>query len=283
MPTTYAHYIFGDEVLNILPVEYQNIIKRHRNIYDFGVHGPDIFFYYYGYKSNDITNFGYTMHLEAAKIFFTRAKEVYKTHEEKEMMMAYILGFLTHFTFDSFAHSYIERKREYAGISHNKVEAEYDRHLIVKNGYAPNKYNRAQSLKPNKDIARVISYFFNFDEKTIYTTLKWQVLILNTLHCGSKVKRQFLDKSMDLLKVDSEIKDLVIGEYEDPVCADSNLRIDKIKVKALEYYPTLFNNLINYFDDKEELIDFFDHHFEKWPNYNELPVLSYEEELKYNI
>ena len=118
MPTTYAHYIFGDEVLNILPQEYQNIIKRHRNIYDFGVHGPDIFFYYHGYKSNDVTKFGMTMHFEPAKIFFARAKEVYKTHEEKEMMMAYILGFLTHFTFDSFAHSYIERKSELQ-ISHN--------------------------------------------------------------------------------------------------------------------------------------------------------------------
>ena len=49
-------------------------------------------------------------------------------------MLAYILGFLTHFTFDSQAHGYVDRKKEVDGITHNKVESEYDGYLMRKQG-----------------------------------------------------------------------------------------------------------------------------------------------------
>lgn len=281
MPTTYAHYYFGNQVIDILPLDYQRIIKENRDIYNFGVHGPDIFFYYHGYKNNDVVSFAYQMHNIPGKIFFQRCKEEYKNHPEKDMMMSYILGFLTHYTFDSVAHSYVERKREYSKISHNKVEAEYDRYLIIKNGYSPIKFDRTKSLKPNKEISKVMSYFFDYDENILYQSTKWQVLLLKTLSAKNNLKRNFLNSVLDFAKISEDVKDLIIGEYEDPICADSNLRMDKLRVKALELYPILFNNLINFFEDKEELIEYFDHDFDRWPNYNELPVLSYEEEKNY--
>ena len=46
MPTTYAHYIFGSEVLYLLPEKYREIAEKYRSLYDTGVHGPDILFYY---------------------------------------------------------------------------------------------------------------------------------------------------------------------------------------------------------------------------------------------
>lgn len=283
MPTTYAHYYFGDEVIKLLPESYQKIINENRDIYNFGVHGPDIFFYYFGYKINDVVNFGNKMHKEPARLFFEKCKEVYKTYPEKDMMMSYILGFLTHFVFDSQAHSYVERKREYEGISHNKVEAEYDRYLIVKSGLSPKKYDRTTSLKPSKEIGKVISHFFDFDENICFQTLRWQVLILKTLNPSSNLKRSFLYKALGIAKISSSIKDLILGEYEDPRCADSNLRMDKLKDKALQLYPKLFNNLMAYFEDKEELDEYFNHHFDRWPDYKDLPVFSYEEEKNYRF
>ena len=283
MPTTYAHYKFGDEVISILPSEYQRIINENREIYDFGVHGPDIFFYYFGYKINDVVRYGNEMHKEAGKIFFSRCKDVYKKYPEKDVMMSYILGFLTHYAFDSTAHSYVERKREYSNISHNKVEAEYDRYLIVKDGYSPITFDRTSSLKPGRDVARVMSYFFDYDEEILYKTTKWQVLILKAFGAKTRTTRSALFKTLDLIKVSKDTKDIIIGEFEDPACADSNLRMDKLKAKSLELYKTLFANLMNYFEDKEELIDYFDHHFDKWPNYKDIPVYSYEEELNYEL
>ena len=283
MPSTYAHYYFGEQVLNNLPEEYKEKVKKYRSLFDVGVHGPDIFFYYEGYKKNNIVDFGYKMHLKPAKEFFERCKKEYLAHEDKDEMLVYILGFLAHFTLDSCCHSYVERKREFASISHNKVESEYERHLLVKNGYSPTKYDRTQSLKPSKRNAHIISYFFDFDEETIYKTLKWQVWILKALSAPNKARKIFIDSVINIAKISSETKDLVILEYEDEICKDSNIRLDKYREKAVELYKVLFNNLINYFEDKEELSSYFNHHFDKWDNYQDIPVLNYEEEINYQI
>ena len=47
MPSTYAHYLFGQEVYRELPAQLQTIIDHHRSLYHIGLHGPDIFFYYF--------------------------------------------------------------------------------------------------------------------------------------------------------------------------------------------------------------------------------------------
>ena len=39
MPTTYAHYKFGKEVLSALPRPLQNSIEAHRELFDIGLHG----------------------------------------------------------------------------------------------------------------------------------------------------------------------------------------------------------------------------------------------------
>ena len=38
MPTTYAHYKFGKEVLSALPRPLQNSIEAHRELFDIGLH-----------------------------------------------------------------------------------------------------------------------------------------------------------------------------------------------------------------------------------------------------
>ena len=52
MPTTYAHYKFGKEVISALPRPLQSAIENHRELFDIGVHGPDILFYYYPLKKS---------------------------------------------------------------------------------------------------------------------------------------------------------------------------------------------------------------------------------------
>ena len=41
MPTTYAHYKFGKEVLGALPRPLQNAVENNRELFDIGVHGPE--------------------------------------------------------------------------------------------------------------------------------------------------------------------------------------------------------------------------------------------------
>ena len=51
MPSTYAHYRFGQEVLKELPNDIKKIIIENKELYDIGLHGPDLLFYYLPLKT----------------------------------------------------------------------------------------------------------------------------------------------------------------------------------------------------------------------------------------
>ncbi len=76
MPTTYAHYKFGKEVLSALPRPLQNSIEAHRELFDIGLHGPDILFYYNALKKDPVNEQGHTLHEQFADEFFHHAVEV---------------------------------------------------------------------------------------------------------------------------------------------------------------------------------------------------------------
>ena len=45
MPSTYAHFCFGREVLAALPQEMQSLLWPEQNLCSIGLHGPDILFF----------------------------------------------------------------------------------------------------------------------------------------------------------------------------------------------------------------------------------------------
>ena len=77
MPTTYAHYTFGKEVLKYLDDEIREIIAENIELYNIGVHGPDILFYYGPLKSNRINKIGNEIHGKKAAYFFENAKKLF--------------------------------------------------------------------------------------------------------------------------------------------------------------------------------------------------------------
>ena len=58
MPTTYAHYTFGKKVLNELNIDIRDSININMELFNIGLHGPDILFYYKPLKSNKVNKLG---------------------------------------------------------------------------------------------------------------------------------------------------------------------------------------------------------------------------------
>ena len=280
MPTTYAHWVFGRKCIEKMPDNLQDIIHANRDIYNQGVHGPDLLFY--DLADSKVSNYGYQMHHIPARDFFAKCKVAYKEHAEKDQMLAYILAFLTHFALDSQIHSYVERKIEESDISHNHIEAQWDRHKMELDNRVPNLVDRSEALKPTKKNSKIIAYFFPFNQKTIYKSMKMHKFIVKLANAVSPKKQAAFQKGLRFIKQNNNA-DLFIGFEEDPICKDSNLRMDKLEAKALKLFPKLLNNLLNYFDDKEELDKYFEHDFEVWPDYKKIPVLPYEDELTFKV
>ena len=79
MPSTYAHRRFGADVLVQLPRELREKITPYRPLYDMGLHGPDLMFYYRALQSNPVNRLGNAMHEQPGRVFFTRARGVVNT------------------------------------------------------------------------------------------------------------------------------------------------------------------------------------------------------------
>lgn len=280
MPTTYAHWRFGQDCIDSMPDDLKEIINNNRDIFNLGVHGPDIFFY--DLLHGEVPKYGEKIHYEPGRNFFEKSKKVMEAHEEKDAMLSYCLGFLSHFTLDSVCHSYVNRKKEVSEISHNKVESEWDGHLMLEDGRMVNMVDRAESLRPNKEIARVISYFFDFDEKVILRTTKMQHMFIHLLNYVTPLKYDLFQWLLNELKK-YNYRDLFIAPVESEKCMDSNMRLDKLKVKARKLYPRLLKNYMEYLRNDKALPAYFNHNFESWEDYKEIPILSAEEEIDYIV
>lgn len=96
MPSTYAHYRMGQEVIKQVSSPARDIIMKHKQLYDIGLHGPDILFYYYPLVTNPVNAIGYGLHERSGKYFFGKATEIIETASDKEAALAYIYGFICH-------------------------------------------------------------------------------------------------------------------------------------------------------------------------------------------
>ena len=134
MPTTYAHDLFGQRVYTFLTPEIRQVIRKNKNLFRIGLHGPDILFY--DIPNSRVTRTGIVMHREVAAPFFERGMTlVRQKHDEK--LLAYLLGFACHYLLDSTCHPYVYEMAEKEVISHTLLEKEFDRTLMLETGKHP--------------------------------------------------------------------------------------------------------------------------------------------------
>ncbi|MDD5793108.1 MAG: zinc dependent phospholipase C family protein [Erysipelotrichaceae bacterium] len=255
MPATLAHYIFGQKCLKALPEDLANQIRKNIDYYDFGVHGPDIFFYYKPLRSNDINKYGSFIHHQPSYVLFNKFAKAYQSSERKDEALAYAMGFLTHFCLDSTAHKYIEEERKALGISHNKLESEYEAHLIRGMGKKPTAYDRSKVLSYSDDIAKLVTEFFDFDYETIRSCLKSQVTSIKLYYSPTGIKRKFLLALLSLLNGNSDFADLFTCNSEDQRCVKTNRQLDVFMEQSLAKFVSSYQNYLDFLRGKADYLD----------------------------
>lgn len=138
MPGLYAHFLFGLEVKNLLPEKLACVIENHLEEYLLGLQGPDLLFYYHPLRRKSVT--GIKIHWEPASGFLENAAAVLR-EENDQGMLAYIIGFICHFTLDSGCHPVIRSFMEWDGLSHAAIEAEFDRMLMQQQQIDPKRFS----------------------------------------------------------------------------------------------------------------------------------------------
>ncbi len=265
MPATYAHHRFGNACIASMPAKYRKVCEHYRELFDFGVHGPDLLFYYKPLGSNEVNRYGNEMHHWTGAQFFEICKEVYQgmpAGPERNALLAYVLGFLAHFTLDSSCHGYINQMTEESPLSHNMIESQYEAFLLRRDGEEPVKVDRSAPLHPSGRNARVVSKLFPFSEVEILGAMKGQKRTVHVFYSPYGIKKDVIRKLLKLLKMKGNFGDLFLDEEELPICGAMNVKVFEDQKKAAERYPELFENLMDYLNDKAPLDRYFNHDFE---------------------
>ncbi len=159
MASTYAHYKFGQEVLSSLPDHIKSIISQGKQLYDIGLHGPDILFYHKPLKSNEIKDFGHELHKIKAGEILTSFAEILKENPSAEKT-AYIFGFISHFALDSSIHRYVEDAIAPNGLSHTEIETGFEYFLLDKDGHDPTSKKLTSHIISSSQNAENIKCFY---------------------------------------------------------------------------------------------------------------------------
>ncbi len=234
MPASYAHYRFGQQVFKQLPVELQQQISPYMDLYQIGLHGPDLLFYYHPLIPNFVNRTGYGMHKKAALDFFTHAGRVLRDCDCRDAHLAYLYGFICHFALDRACHGYIRDYIAASHVSHTEIETEFDRMLMVHDGKNPLTHRLLRHIKPTPESARVISHFFDgIGEAQILKACRSFIFYSDLLIAPYKPKRYFLYTLFAICGLYKKGKGLMVNLTPDPKCSASSRQLASLYHNAI--------------------------------------------------
>ena len=252
MPSTYAHYRFGREMAERCPAEAADLIRAHRSLYDIGLHGPDLLFYYRPLRKNSVRALGSHMHAQAANCFFGTVRGRIPNGEEGAAR-AYLLGFVCHFALDSACHGYIADFVRATGVSHAAVESEFDRSLLLLDGKEPLTACLTEHIRADAENARVIAPLLGISPRQAEKALRSLLFYSGMLRAPHAPKRALVDAALRLSGKYQSLHGMMIAKRPIPACAESNERLGALYAAALSVCGALMRGLLSYLDGQGSL------------------------------
>jgi len=165
MPSEYAHYRFGQDVLKKLPQQERVVAMQGQELYELGLHGPDILFFYHPATRNAVNDIAHALHRASGMPFFSAAcaktqETVGRSQTEFAEDLSYLYGFVCHFVLDSLCHPFVYDEMAASGHTHTAIEVAFDRSLMVADGIDPLHHVRTAHLNNSYEDGEVMSRFF---------------------------------------------------------------------------------------------------------------------------
>lgn len=227
MPSTYAHYIFGQNVMKNLNNDIKKKVIENKDLFNIGLHGPDILFYYQPLSSNKVNNTGNKIHDTSADVFFYNGKKVVRDSNNSDASLSYLIGFICHFMLDSECHPYVDEQIENSNISHNRIETEFDRFLMEKDELNPIIYKPTEHIVPTMGYSKIIAPFFSeISIEKVYKSLKSMKFYLNLLVVQNRFKRILIVSALKISGNYEKMNGLLMDFEPYSACKDSNIILE---------------------------------------------------------
>ena len=235
MPSTYAHYRFGQDVLKVLPTKYRNSLSQEEDLFNIGLHGPDLLYYYKPFSHHPLHAEGNRMHHLTGREFFTEASDIFLSHRSPIADYAYLCGYLCHYALDRACHGYINNLAANGQVSHEEIESEFDRTLLEEDHIDPIRTNLASHIHASRRAAKVISpYIKGATTKEIYSGIRslWGFNLLLTM--PGRIGYRQVDSLLKHLPAYPMIHGHMINIDPNPLCAQSNIDLRQRYKDAIE-------------------------------------------------
>ena len=241
MPSCYAHYRFGAEMLHFFPDGARKLAQRDRALYDAGTHGPDFFFYDNPFRRTAVVELGSKAHRLTGKAFFGRVvRNLHLMGDERGK--AYLYGVLTHFALDSVCHPLIVASEKAGVASHTAMESEFDRFLLELDGKnPPENQDLSLHLRLTAGQRKVISRIYGDTERKHVDSCLQKQYFYTKLLCIGGWKRRVLRKGMEV--VAESALDMLIPDQPNMRCREINERLADRYRKAAAVFPGMAEQL----------------------------------------
>ena len=247
MPTTYTHYRFGQQVLRQLSIKLHARIDAHHDLFNLGVHGPDILFYYHPLTTNPVNRVGHSMHLLSGRTVFRRLLAL---DDGSDTGFAYLAGFLCHFVLDSSCHGLIG-EMEAQGLSHTLQETQLDRSFLLEDGLDPIRQDLTAHIHPSvQDIRTIARFFPQVTEGQVAQALKGMQFYHRLLSAKNQPKRKLLRVGCDLIGARETFGYMVMQEGEVSACRSTVERLRTLYEQAVPLAAALIAALPDLHDSR---------------------------------
>ena len=254
MPASYAHQRFGGKILKTMPAGQRQCVQRFRRMFDAGLHGADIFFYYNPFWSNSVRDAGGKFHRMTGREFFPAACKA----ASSEAARAYLYGLLAHYCLDSVCHPLVNQLDAIGEAKHSILEAEFDRYLLILDGEPdPVHFNPGKRLRLTRGECMTVAEFYpDITGGQVSQSVKAMAFFLKFLTTGNVAgKRKLLDK------LKPGLTEQMLPETENE---DLAFYIGELKThydEALTRYPFLLEEITAHMDSGKELGGLFEKDF----------------------
>lgn len=157
MASIYTHYHLNASVYPFLPEEAKKLIGEHKEYYQFGAQGPDLFFFQISSVKKG-KNLGESIH---NKMFIDFWKPVEKYSLEKGPLAAYLIGCSLHFLVDVSIHPTVDASIE-EGYGHIDIETELDRYYMEKDGHRATKFKQWELIPKDLDVDVILKAYSSY-------------------------------------------------------------------------------------------------------------------------
>lgn len=261
MPAIFTHVQFGKEVAATLPAPLKALVESHKESFYLGTQGPDLLFYHKPLKkkNNPVRQKGWDLHAESPEGFFLRAASLLladeKNFQEGKFLpttadAAYVLGFLCHFTLDRQCHPSVDA-HSVDGLTHGKIESEFDKYQFRKIGRKPRGFNAATLFFPIEESKAASAKILNVPEQSTERALK-SMRTINRLFshkCG--FVHGFCHALLTVVGMNRSFGDMFLHKKEDRRCAEL---LPKLSEQFNEAIPLAQEIICDFFENLPDLV-----------------------------